>query len=152
MEGRRGTSVTASEYFENIERAARDREALAARMRAMSEPHLGSSLSMAMGSGTSDPMARYDAIMDMEPRLRAEAKALDATIHEGREVIDGIGKLLGQPHALALELHYIGLHSWFEISIELKTSMATCYRWRTAAIDLVDERGIGAVKEAGRQG
>ena len=143
--------MNACELFENIERAARDKEALAARIRAMNEPHIGSSLSMGKGSGTADPMARYDAIMDMEPKLRAEAESLDATIREGREVIDGIGKLMGQRQALALDLHYIGLHSWFEISIELRTSMATCYRWRNAAMDLVDERGIGAVKEAGRE-
>lgn len=143
--------MKACELFENIERAARDREALAARIRAMSEPHIGSSMSMGKGPGPADPMARYDAIMDMEPKLRAEAASLDAMIREGREVIDGIGKLMGQRQALALDLHYIGLHSWFEISVELRASMATCYRWRTAAFELVDERGVGAVKEAGRE-
>lgn len=141
--------MNACEYFNGIRSAARDKEALAARIKAMNEPHVGSSLNASRGSGYSDPMARYDALMDMEPRMREQMAGLDALIREGREVIDGIGKLMGQTQALALDLHYIGLHSWFEISIEVKASMATCYRWRNAAFDLVDERGIAAVREAG---
>jgi len=143
--------VTASEYFDSIEAAARDKDALAARIRALREPRVGSSLAVGSGPGRSDPMARYDALMDMEPRMREEMACLDRAIREGREVIDGIGRAMGQVKALALELHYIGLHSWFEVSVELKTSMATCYRWRAAAFELVDERGIGAMKEAGRE-
>lgn len=143
--------MTAAEYFENLERAVRDRAALALRMETMWEPRVAPSAGSGRGSGRVDPMARYDAAMDAEPRLREEAAALDAVIREGREVIDGIGRIAGQMEALALQLHYLGLHPWFEISVELKVSMATCYRWRNAALDLVNARGLAAVREAGRK-
>jgi len=145
--------MTAAEYLDGIKTAVRDREALARRIDAMGAPRYGSTLAGGGGSGAhGDPMARYDALMDLEPRLREQAARLDEVIREGREVIDGIGVLMGQTQALALELHYVGLHSWFEISIELHASMATCYRWRAAALDLLEGRGVARLREAGRHG
>lgn len=141
--------MTAEEYFDSLKSAVRDREALAARIEAMGEPYVGSSLSFGSGSGGSDPMARYDRCIDMEPSMRRQMTELDTLIREGRQVISGIGRVAGQSTALILELYYVGMHTWFEISIELHVSMSTCIRRRAGAFALFEERGFGALRDLG---
>ena len=139
--------MTAEEFFEWARACSRDVRAIDERLRW--DVETGRSSSLVVGGGvTKDAMAHVDAALDKESELMADREYCERVRERAREVLLEVGMALGLNAKLALQLYYLELNTWEDIAYELHVSVATVYRIRRQAFELVDLRGL--VVGAGR--
>ena len=93
----------------------------------------------ASGGGISDPTASAAlGGMARVARLEAQAREYEREIAEGGSVLQRVR------HGEALDLYYLdadGL-TWGDVAGELGCGLSTVFRWRDAALEELDERGL----------
>lgn len=141
--------MTAEEFFEWARACTRDLRAIDERLARGAEPRAASAV--VVGGGVAkDPMAPVDAAIDRESALLADRAYCERVRGRAQEVAYEVGMALGLNAKLALQLYYLELNTWEEIAYELHVSIATVYRLRRQAFEVVDLRGL--VVDAGRDG
>lgn len=93
----------------------------------------------ASGGGISDPTASAAlGGMARVARLEAQARAYEREIAEVGSVLQRVR------HGEALDLYYLDADgvTWGDVAGELGCGLSTVFRWRDAALEELDERGL----------